>query len=118
MWIYSDRDFPDGTAFAAILVAGASKSGKAFVTWAAPPERSSDSKSSVSYPLIIRIFQTAYRIRYRIGQVVAWIVLSLQICSDFGELSKGGLEVFDDLGGDDIGWREVGAVFERFVFEP
>jgi hypothetical protein len=28
------------------------------------------------------------------------------------------LEVFDNLGGDDVGVGEVGAVFEAFVFEP
>jgi len=28
------------------------------------------------------------------------------------------LEVFDDLGGDDVGIRKVGAVLKRFVFEP
>ena len=27
-------------------------------------------------------------------------------------------KVFDNLGGDDVGIREVGAVFEAFVFEP
>lgn len=29
---------------------------------------------------------------------------------------EGGLEVFNDLGGDDIGRSEVGGVFEAFVF--
>jgi hypothetical protein len=28
---------------------------------------------------------------------------SLQACSDFGELGEGGLEVFNDFGGDDVG---------------
>ena len=28
------------------------------------------------------------------------------------------MEVFDDLGGDDVGAGKVGAVFEAFVFEP
>ena len=28
------------------------------------------------------------------------------------------MEVFYDLGGDDIGIGKVGAVFERFVFQP
>ena len=28
------------------------------------------------------------------------------------------MEIFDDLGGDDIGVREVGAVFEGFIFQP
>jgi len=65
---------------------------------------------------------------------------------DLGELGERGLEVFDDLklvrcphsldptlvtlpsislipfapfsGGDDIGVREIGAVFEAFVFQP
>jgi hypothetical protein len=29
-----------------------------------------------------------------------------------------GFQVFDDLGGDDAGIGEVGAVFEAFVFQP
>jgi hypothetical protein len=33
-------------------------------------------------------------------------------------LSQGGLEVFDDFGGDYFGVGEVGAVVEAFVFEP
>jgi hypothetical protein len=37
---------------------------------------------------------------------------------DFGELGEGGLEVFDDFGGDDVGIGEVDAIFEAFVFEP
>ena len=44
------------------------------------------------------------------------IVLPLQIRSDFRELGDGGLEVFDDFGGDDVRCREIGAVFEAFVF--
>ena len=31
---------------------------------------------------------------------------------DFGELGEGGLQVFYDLGGDDIGVGEIRAVFE------
>jgi len=46
------------------------------------------------------------------------IVLPLQICCDFGELGKGGLEVFDNFSGDDVGIGKVGAVFKAFVFEP
>jgi len=42
----------------------------------------------------------------------------LQIRCDFGELGKGGLEVFYYLLRDDVWWRKVRAVFERFVFEP
>ena len=30
-------------------------------------------------------------------------LLFLQIVNDFGELSKGGLEIFEDLGGYDVG---------------
>jgi hypothetical protein len=41
-----------------------------------------------------------------------------QIVRDFGELGEGGLQVFDDFGGDDVGIGEIGAVFEAFVFEP
>ena len=41
-----------------------------------------------------------------------------EIVRDFGELNQGGLEVFYDFGGDDVGIREIGAVFEAFVFEP
>ncbi len=73
-----------------------------------------------------------------------YVALSLQIRSDFSELSQRGLEVFDDLklvrcprslaptlvalpsmslipftpfGGDDVGIGEVAAAFEAFVFE-
>ena len=35
-----------------------------------------------------------------------------------GELGQGGLEIFDDLGGDDFGGGKVRAVFEALVFEP
>ena len=34
------------------------------------------------------------------------------------QLGEGGLEVFDDLCGNDVGIRKVSAVFERFVFAP
>jgi hypothetical protein len=34
-----------------------------------------------------------------------------------GELGEGCLEVFDDFGGDDVGIKEVSAVFEAFVFK-
>ena len=44
--------------------------------------------------------------------------LLFQISCDFGELSQRGLEIFYDFGGDNVGIREVGAVFEAFVFEP
>ena len=43
---------------------------------------------------------------------------ALQITSDFGELGKGGLQVFDNFLSDNIGIGKVGAVFEAFVFEP
>ena len=33
------------------------------------------------------------------------------------EFSEGGLEVFDDLGGEDAGIGKVGGVFETFVAE-
>ena len=46
------------------------------------------------------------------------LALSFQVRSNFGELGEGGLEVFDDLSGDDVGIVKVGAVFEAFVFEP
>ena len=45
-------------------------------------------------------------------------MLPLQVCSDFGKLGEGGLEVFDDFGGDDVGIGEIGAVFERFILQP
>jgi hypothetical protein len=32
-------------------------------------------------------------------------------------LCEGGLEIFYDLGGDDVGIGKVGAVFEAFVFK-
>ena len=44
--------------------------------------------------------------------------LLLHIRGNLGELGEGGLEVFDDFGGDHIGIGKVGAVFEAFVFEP
>jgi len=34
------------------------------------------------------------------------------------QLSEGGLEIFHDFGGDDIGIGKVGAVCEALVFEP
>jgi hypothetical protein len=34
------------------------------------------------------------------------------------QLGQSGLQVFDDLGGDDVRARKIGAVFEAFVFEP
>jgi len=33
-------------------------------------------------------------------------------------LRKRSFEIFNNLGGDDVGIGEVGAVFEAFVFEP
>jgi hypothetical protein len=33
--------------------------------------------------------------------------LTFQISCDFGELGEGGLEVFDDLDGDDVGSRDL-----------
>jgi hypothetical protein len=33
-------------------------------------------------------------------------------------LGEGGLEIFYDLGRDDVEIGEVGAVFDAFVFEP
>lgn len=44
-------------------------------------------------------------------------VLAFQIVSNLSELGESGLEVFEDLGGDDVGIRKVRAVFETFVFE-
>jgi hypothetical protein len=38
----------------------------------------------------------------------------LQIIRNLGELGEGGLEALDDLGGEDVGTREIGAVFEAF----
>jgi hypothetical protein len=37
-------------------------------------------------------------------------ILAFQIRCDFGELGEGGLEVFDDFGGDDVGIGEVRGV--------
>jgi hypothetical protein len=42
----------------------------------------------------------------------------LQISCDCGELLKSSFQVFDDLGGDDVGVGKIGAVFEAFVFKP
>jgi len=39
------------------------------------------------------------------------------VTSEF-QLGQRGLEIFDDFLGDDVGVREIGAVFEAFVFEP
>ena len=39
----------------------------------------------------------------------------LQVRCDFGELGEGGLEVFDDLRGDDVGIRKIRAVFETIL---
>ena len=44
--------------------------------------------------------------------------IGAEVRCDFGELSEGGLEVFDDVGGDDLGSGKIGAVFEGFVFQP
>jgi hypothetical protein len=33
-------------------------------------------------------------------------------------LGEGGLEVFDDFRGDNVGIGKIGAVFEGFVFQP
>ena len=35
-----------------------------------------------------------------------------------GELGESSLEVFYDLGGDDVGIRKVGTVFERPILQP
>ena len=35
-----------------------------------------------------------------------------------GELGESSLEVFYDLGGDDVGIGEIGVVFQAFVFQP
>ena len=58
-----------------------------------------------------------------IGSINDWkskmgMSLLLHIRGNLGELGEGGLEVFDDFGGDHIGIGKVGAVFEAFVFEP
>ena len=37
---------------------------------------------------------------------------------DQGELVEGGLQVLDDLGGDDVGIGEVGGVLEALVAQP
>ena len=34
--------------------------------------------------------------------------LFFQIVSDFGELGEGGLKIFDDFGGDDVGVGKIG----------
>lgn len=43
--------------------------------------------------------------------------LAFQIVGDFGELGEGGLEVFDDFGGDHVGGSKFGAVFDAVVSE-
>ena len=42
----------------------------------------------------------------------------LQVLRDRRELLQRGLQVFGDLGSDNIGIRQVRAVFEAIVFEP
>ena len=39
-------------------------------------------------------------------------ILTFQIRSNRNELGEGGLEVFDDFGGDDVGLGKVGAVIK------
>jgi len=52
-----------------------------------------------------RYDETASRV-ISIGVFVALEALPFQIRSDFGELSEGGLEIFDDFAGDEPGsWR-------------
>ena len=58
-----------------------------------------------------------------IGSINDWkskmgMSLLLHIRGNLGELGEGGLEVFDDFGGDDVWIGKVGAVFEAFVFQP
>jgi hypothetical protein len=40
---------------------------------------------------------------------------SIAISANWGE---GGLKIFDDFGGDDVGIGEITSVFQAFVFEP
>jgi len=44
--------------------------------------------------------------------------LLLQISGDRCELRESGFQIFDDFGGDDVRIWEIGAVFERFIFQP
>ena len=41
-----------------------------------------------------------------------------QTLSNRGKLGQGGLQVFNDLGGDDLGRRQVIGVFEGLISEP
>jgi len=46
----------------------------------------------------------------RNGFLLRLCPLLSQIRGDFGELGEGGFEVFDDLGGDDVGRWEIGGI--------
>ena len=41
-----------------------------------------------------------------------------QVRNDFAELFQRCLQIFHNLGGDDVGGWEIGGVFEGLVFEP
>jgi hypothetical protein len=49
------------------------------------------------------------------GNWCGWPFLALELSCDFGELGESGLQIFDNLGGDDVGLGQIGAVFERLV---
>ena len=45
-------------------------------------------------------------------------LLFFQVRGYLCKLRQRGLQILYNLTSDDVGWREVGAVFEAFVFEP
>ena len=58
-----------------------------------------------------------------IGSINDWkskmgMSLLLHIRGNLGELGQRGLEIFDNSGRDNIGWRKVGAVFEAWKARP
>ena len=44
-----------------------------------------------------------------------FLLRDIKVFRDFAELLQGSFQIIDDFAGDDVGGREVGAVFERFV---
>ena len=57
-----------------------------------------------------------------IGSINDWksemgMSLLLHIRGNLGELGEGGLEVFDEFGGDDVGFGKTGAIFEDFEYQ-
>ena len=52
------------------------------------------------------------------GSLPAYTDVSTHVFGDSGELLEGGLEVFDDAGGEDFGGCQSIGIFKTFVAEP